>query len=222
MAGETYLTVVGNLTADPQYRVLGEKNTPNVTFSIAATPRQYDRATGAWQDQETVFFNCVSWANLADNISKSLKKGMRVIARGSIEPNNYENKDGVNVREFRLRVTEIGPSLVFQTADIMKSSSSSNSVMPNSFQNQNQGAGSASQPATQAAPQMNQESNASPVSSAQASDNPFANASSQVNINTPSSNDSNPWTAPANEEKAESKTSSDKDILGADDGNPFL
>ncbi|MDR2799612.1 MAG: single-stranded DNA-binding protein [Bifidobacteriaceae bacterium] len=218
MAGETYLTVVGNLTADPQYRVLGEKNTPNVTFSIAATPRQYDRATGAWQDQETVFFNCVSWANLADNISKSLKKGMRVIARGSIEPNNYENKDGVNVREFRLRVTEIGPSLVFQTADIMKSSSSSDSVMPNSFQNKNQSASNSPAPA----PEVNQQSDAGSASNAQTNDNPFANTSSEVNISTPSSGDSNPWTAPANDEKADSKEASNEETLGADDGNPFL
>lgn len=211
MAGETYLTVVGNLTADPQYRVLGEKNTPNVTFSIASTPRQFDRNSGDWKDQDTVFFNCVSWSNLADNISKSLKKGMRVIARGSLEPNNYTNKDGVNVRDFRLRVIEIGPSLAYQTADVSRGMSQNDSVMPNSFQN-------------------NFSNNSAPASPANAQ--APAEPTTAVNITTPSSADESPWsqqTNAAQSKEADSKPSTsadskiaDEDILSTDGGNPFL
>ena len=115
MAGETTLTVIGNLTADPELRF-----TPNgaavANFTIASTPRTFDRKTNDWKDGETLFLRCSVWREAAENVAESLTKGTRVIARGELKPRSYETKEGEKRTVMEFEVEEIGPSLRYATA----------------------------------------------------------------------------------------------------------
>ncbi|MDR3128027.1 MAG: single-stranded DNA-binding protein [Bifidobacteriaceae bacterium] len=135
MANDTYLTIVGNLTADPEYRVLGDGNVPNVQFSIVSTPRTFNRQTSQWEDGEPLYIDCFAWRQLAENINDSLKKGVQVIARGRLERQKWQTQEGENRYTMKLRVDEIGPNLIYQTASVAKSARQGDSVFPNQLGN---------------------------------------------------------------------------------------
>ena len=119
MAGETIITVVGNLTADPELRF-----TPSgaavANFSIASTPRVFDRQTNEWKDGETLFLRASIWREAAENVAETLTKGTRVVAQGRLKQRSYE-KDGEKRTSYELDVDEIGPSLKYATAKVARS-----------------------------------------------------------------------------------------------------
>ena len=118
MSGETVLTVIGNLTSDPELRF-----TPSgacvASFTIASTPRTFDKATNEWKDGDPLFLRCSLWRQAGENAAESLTKGMRVIATGSLKQRSYE-KDGQKRTVVELDVEEIGPSLKYATAKVVK------------------------------------------------------------------------------------------------------
>ncbi|MBM7051824.1 single-stranded DNA-binding protein [Rothia sp. ZJ1223] len=117
MAGDTVITVIGNLTGDPELRF-----TPNgaavANFTIASTPRVFDRQSGEWKEGETLFLRASAWRDAAENIAETLKKGMRVIAQGRLKSRSYETKEGERRTSMELEIEEIGPSLRFATASV--------------------------------------------------------------------------------------------------------
>ena len=119
MAGETVITVVGNLTADPELRF-----TPSgaavASFTIASTPRTYDRNTNEWKDGEALFLRCSIWRQAAENVAESLTRGMRVIASGRLKQRSYETREGEKRTVIELDVEEIGPSLKYASAKVNK------------------------------------------------------------------------------------------------------
>lgn len=121
MAGETIITITGNLTRDPELRTTGNGSTV-ANFTIAASTRQFNRNTNQWEDGDTLFLNCNAWdttsAALAGNIANSLSKGMSVIAQGRLMQRSYQAKDGTNRTVVELRVTDIGPNLRRATAQV--------------------------------------------------------------------------------------------------------
>ena len=122
MAGETVITVVGNLTRDPELRTTANGNTV-ANFTIASSTRQFNRQTNQWEDGDTLFMNCNAWnglGSLASNIASSLSKGMHVIAQGRLQQRSYQAKDGTNRTVVELLVDEIGPSLRNATAQVQK------------------------------------------------------------------------------------------------------
>jgi single-strand DNA-binding protein len=123
MAGETPITVVGNLTADPELRF-----TPSgaavANFTVASTPRTFDRQTNEWKDQETLFLNCSVWRQAAENAAESLQRGMRVIVQGRLKARSYETREGEKRTVFEIDVEEVGPSLKMATAKVQKTSRS--------------------------------------------------------------------------------------------------
>ena len=121
MAGETIITVVGNLTADPELRF-----TPSgaavANFTVASTPRNFDRQTNEWRDGEAMFLGCSVWRQAADNAAESLQKGMRVIVQGRLKSRSYETREGEKRTVFEIDVDEIGPALRYATAKVTKTS----------------------------------------------------------------------------------------------------
>jgi len=119
MAGETIITVVGNLTADPELRF-----TPNgaavANFTIASTPRTFDKASNEWKDGETLFLRSSIWREAAENVAESLTKGTRVVAQGRLKARSYETKEGEKRTSYELDVDEIGPSLRYATAKVTR------------------------------------------------------------------------------------------------------
>lgn len=115
MAGEISMTVVGNLTGDPEL-----KFTPSgdavANFTVASTPRIYDRATGEWRDGDATFFRCAAWRGLGENIAASLTKGTRVVVMGVLVVRPFERADGSKGTSVEIKVDEIGPSLRYATA----------------------------------------------------------------------------------------------------------
>lgn len=119
MAGETIIAVVGNLTADPELR--STKNGRSVAgFTIASTPRTFDRQSNQWVDGDALFLRCTVWGDLAEHCARSLAKGMRVIAQGRLQQRSYQAQDGSQRTVFELQVDEIGPSLRYATAQVAK------------------------------------------------------------------------------------------------------
>lgn len=119
MAGETILTIVGNLTADPELRTLSNGN-PVASFTIASTPRTYNRQTQQYDPGAALFLRCSAWNDLARHISQSCSKGMRVIAQGRLSQRSYQAQDGTNRTVVEMTVDEIGPSLRYATAQVTK------------------------------------------------------------------------------------------------------
>src|SRR5215472_7157504 len=119
MAGETTITVVGNLTADPDFRF-----TPSgaavANFTVASTPRTFDRQSGEWKDGEALFLRCNIWRQAAENVSESLTRGTRVLVTGRLKQRSYETKEGEKRTVVELDVDEVGPSLKFATATVKK------------------------------------------------------------------------------------------------------
>lgn len=119
MAGETVITIVGNLTADPELRTLGNGGAV-ANFSIASTPRTYDRQSNQWVDGDALFLRCSAWRDLASHCAQTLRKGMRVIAQGRLQQRSYQANDGSQRTVIELQVDEIGPSLRYATAQVQK------------------------------------------------------------------------------------------------------
>jgi len=123
MAGETIITVVGNLVDDPDLRF-----TPSgaavANFRIASTPRTFDRQTNEWKDGETLWLGCAVWRQAAENVAESLQKGMRVIVHGRLKSRSYETREGEKRTVFEIDVDEVGPSLKSATAKVTKASRS--------------------------------------------------------------------------------------------------
>ena len=123
MAGETTITVVGNLTDDPELRF-----TPSgaavAKFRIASTPRTLDRQSGEWKDGEPLFLACNIWRDAAEHVAESLQRGARVIVQGRLRQRSYETREGEKRTVYELEVDEIGPSLRYATAKVQKMSRS--------------------------------------------------------------------------------------------------
>ena len=119
MAGETVITVVGNLTADPEMRTTRNGSTV-ANFSIAATPRVYNSQANQWEDGQALFLRCSAWRDLASHCAQSLAKGMRVIAQGRLQQRSYQAQDGSQRTVVEMQVDEIGPSLRYATAQVQK------------------------------------------------------------------------------------------------------
>lgn len=119
MANETIITLVGNLTADPELRYTGSGH-PVVNFTIASTPRTYNRQSQQWEDGDTLFIRCSAWREAAENIANSLTKGMRVIAHGALSQRSYEGRDGQQRTSLEMQVEDVGPSLRRATAQVTR------------------------------------------------------------------------------------------------------
>ena len=117
MAGETIMTVIGNLTADPELRFTAS-GAAVANFTVASTPRTFDRATGEWKDGEALFLRCNIWRQPAENVAESLTRGARVIVSGRLKQRSFETKEGEKRTVIELEVDEIGPSLRYATAKI--------------------------------------------------------------------------------------------------------
>jgi single-strand DNA-binding protein len=117
VAGETVITVVGNLTGDPELRF-----TPSgaavASFTVASTPRTLDKATNEWKDGEALFLRCSIWRQAAENVAESLQKGMRVVVQGRLQQRSYDTKEGEKRTVIEMQVDEIGPSLKYATAKV--------------------------------------------------------------------------------------------------------
>ncbi len=121
MAGETVITVVGNLTADPELRFL-PSGAAVANFTVASTPRTFDRQSGEWKDGDALFLNCSVWRQAAENVAESLRKGMRVLVQGRLRQRSYETQQGERRTVVELEVDEVGPSLRYATASVTRSS----------------------------------------------------------------------------------------------------
>ena len=122
MAGETIITVVGNLTADPELRYT-QTGLAVANFTIASTPRTFDRAANDWKDGEALFLRASCWREFAEHVAGSLTKGSRVIVTGRLKQRSYETKEGEKRTSIELDVDEIGPSLRYATAQVTRASS---------------------------------------------------------------------------------------------------
>mgnify|MGYP000955132906 CR=1 FL=1 len=121
MAGETTITIIGNLTGDPELRF-----TPSgaavANFTVASTPRTFDRQSNEWKDGETLFMRCSIWRDAAENVAESLQRGTRVIVSGRLKSRSYETKEGEKRTVVEMDVDEVGPSLRYANAKVTKTS----------------------------------------------------------------------------------------------------
>jgi single-strand DNA-binding protein len=122
MAGETIITVVGNLTADPELRYT-QSGLAVANFTIASTPRTFDRQANEWKDGEALFLRASCWREFAEHVAGSLTKGTRVIASGRLKQRSYETKEGEKRTSIELEIDEIGPSLRYATASVTRAQS---------------------------------------------------------------------------------------------------
>ena len=121
MAGDTQITLIGNLTGDPELRF-----TPSgaavANFTVASTPRTFDRQSSGWKDGDTMFLNCSIWRQAAENVAETLSKGMRVIVQGRLKSRSYDDREGNRRTVFEVDVEEVGPSLRYATAKVNRTS----------------------------------------------------------------------------------------------------
>ena len=126
MAGETTITIVGNLTGDPELRF-----TPSgaavANFTVASTPRTFDRQSNEWKDGETLFMRCSIWREAAENVAESLTRGTRVVVTGRLKSRSYETKEGEKRTVVEMDVDEVGPSLRYANAKVTKTQRSGDS-----------------------------------------------------------------------------------------------
>ena len=115
--GDTPITVVGNLVADPELRFI-PSGAAVANFRIASTPRSFNRETNQWEDGEALFLTCNCWRQMAENVAETLTKGMRVIVNGKLRQRSYQTKEGENRIVFEVEVDEVGPSLKYATASV--------------------------------------------------------------------------------------------------------
>ncbi len=123
MAGETTITVIGNLVDDPELRFT-PSGAPVANFRIASTPRTFDRQTNEWKDGDTLFLSCAVWRQAAENVAESLQRGMRVIVQGRLKSRQYETREGEKRTVFEIDVEEVGPSLKYATAKVTRTTRS--------------------------------------------------------------------------------------------------
>jgi single-strand DNA-binding protein len=126
MAGDTVMTVIGNLTADPELRFTAS-GAAVANFTVASTPRTFDRASGEWKDGEALFLRCNIWRQPAENVAESLVRGSRVIVSGRLKQRSFETKEGEKRTVIELEVDEIGPSLRYATAKVNRAQRSDSS-----------------------------------------------------------------------------------------------
>ena len=142
MAGETVITVVGNLVDDPELRF-----TPSgaavANFRIASTPRTFDKQSNEWKDGEALFLTCSVWRQAAENVAESLQRGMRVVVQGRLKSRSFETQAGENRTVFEIDVDEVGPSLKYATAKVTKTTRSGGG---GGYGQQSQGGGGAADP----------------------------------------------------------------------------
>ena len=124
MAGETIITLVGNLTADPELRFT-PSGAPVANFTVASTPRTFDRNSGEWKDGDAMFINCAVWRQAAENVAETLTKGMRVVVQGRLKSRSYETREGERRTVFEIEVEEVGPSLRYASAKVQRNASGS-------------------------------------------------------------------------------------------------
>jgi single-strand DNA-binding protein len=129
MAGETTLTVIGNLTNDPELRFT-HAGAAVANFTVASTPRTFDRNSNEWKDGESLFLRCSVWREAAENVAESLTKGMRVIISGDLKSRSYETKEGEKRTVIELEVQEIGPSLKYANAKVNRTQRTGNQGAP--------------------------------------------------------------------------------------------
>src|SRR5690242_545796 len=127
MAGETVITVVGNLTADPELRYT-QNGLAVANFTIASTPRTFDKQANEWKDGEALFMRCSVWRDTAENVAESLARGMAVIATGRLKQRSYDTKEGEKRTVVEMEVDEIGPSLRRATAKVNKTQRTNTAV----------------------------------------------------------------------------------------------
>jgi single-strand DNA-binding protein len=120
MAGDTIITVVGNLTGDPELRFTANGATPVANFTVASTPRTFDRNSGEWKDGEALFLRCSVWREAAENVAESLTKGMRVIVQGRLTQRSYDTREGERRTVVELQVDEVGPALRYASAKVTR------------------------------------------------------------------------------------------------------
>ena len=117
--GDTPITVVGNLVADPELRFI-PSGAAVANFRIASTPRTFNRETNQWEDGEALFLTCNCWRQMAENVAESLTKGMRVVVTGKLRQRSYQTKEGENRTVFEVEVDEVGPSLRYASASVSR------------------------------------------------------------------------------------------------------
>ena len=125
MAGETVICVIGNLTADPELRFT-PSGSAVANFTIASTPRTFDRQSNEWKDGDTLFLRASVWKEAAENVAETLTKGMRVIAQGRLKSRSYETKEGEKRNVTELEIDEIGPSLRYASAKVTRTQRNGN------------------------------------------------------------------------------------------------
>ena len=149
MAGETVITVVGNLTADPELRF-----TPSgaavASFTVASTPRTFDRQSNEWKDGEALFLRCSIWRQAAENVAETLQRGMRVIVQGRLQQRSFETREGEKRTVIEMQVDEVGPSLRYATAKVNRTQRGSSGG--GGFGGDSAGAAPADDPWSSAAP----------------------------------------------------------------------
>lgn len=119
MAGEPIVTIVGNLTADPDLRYISS-GVAVASFTVASTPRTQNRQSGQWEDGEAMFVRCSVWREYAENVAESLSKGMRVVVTGRMTVRSYESNNGEKRQSIELQVDEVGPSLRYARAQVTR------------------------------------------------------------------------------------------------------
>lgn len=119
MAGDTIVTVVGNLTDDPELRFT-QSGVAVANFTVASTPRSFDKTTSEWVDGETLFIRCSVWRSAAENLAESLTKGTRVIVQGRLNSRSYETREGDKRTVVEMQADEVGPSLAYAKATVMR------------------------------------------------------------------------------------------------------
>ena len=129
MAGETVITAVGNLTADPELRYT-QNGLPVANFTIASTPRNFDKASNEWKDGDALFLRASVWREFAEHVAGSLTKGMRVVAQGRLTQRHYQDREGNQRTAIELEVDEIGPSLRYATAQVTRATSGNTPARP--------------------------------------------------------------------------------------------
>ena len=177
MAGETPITLIGNLTADPDLRF-----TPSgaavANFTVASTPRNFDRQTNEWKDGEAMFLNCSVWRQAAENVAESLTKGMRVVVTGRLKSRSYETREGEKRTVFEVEVDEVGPSLRYATAKVTRTPSGGGQGSGGNWSGGNQQGGNQQNAGGQQAGGDNWSSSASQGGNRSGGNDPWAQAQS--------------------------------------------
>lgn len=140
MAGETVITVVGNVTADPELRFTAN-GAAVANFTVASTPRNFDRQSNEWKDGETLFLRCSAWRDMAENVAETLSRGTRVVAQGRLRSRTFDTKEGERRTVFELDVDEVGPSLRYASATVTKNERGGFGGGGGNFGGQQQGGG---------------------------------------------------------------------------------